>query len=646
MAYTGSTPLLEGQINALLDAPGVLAEVYDRVARELIETLRPEGYFEGMGESELGWPSSDRIGPEGLLGRTRLVDAIYRGVPGLRDRRLFEAHEQFRGLNAAYHEGSRMYLQLKEQFVSRGAGTAQDFLKRYQGLLLEALARGEAFLPDVGEAALARGRISRVPLSHAQAVASALSSVAPEDDAQWQEHYLFAGENTRQEGSLRELLRDVAQRTLDYIAAGELLATRFNTYNNLGWFGSSVWKTITDADRVLYSLGEKGEALERARADVRMGQALLIVFFQAHQEDAAKLKPENFWYGQHYSYLTRDLIDLIVRLVDQVNNLAQTAGLPEELEVPPLLAGTAKGRFLEYPHVGKTSDLTPLQRGLRFARWARACWRVGRTRRRISQANLTPPQRYQKAWDAWLEWSQATMNSFDIRLKVTVDPLFAPLAKELDLGSGKRRVLFLPAHQGMLEHFVVFSVFQSKEFLEAIGWEKPIPFVQLARTGLAHSTAVKIGPWEMSIFGVSPDTFDSMFEDVDGYITRESIETSAHIIPRILDAMEERPGLIYPMGTTAAFREQVFPLQHALFAKLPQDVVIVPVVFRGSHALWPRCPKGNMKINPGVVEAVILPPMPGETTLLPKRGSLRVQSEVAALFQAVHISHLLNPEVV
>ena len=80
-----------------------------------------------------------------------------------------------------------------------------------------------------------------------------------------------------------------------------------------------------------------------------------------------------------------------------------------------------------------------------------------------------------------------------------------------------------------------------------------------------------------------------------------------------------------------------------VFAKLPQDIVIVPVAFRGSHSLWPKCPAGNLNIRPGVIEAVVSPPMLGETTLLPKRGSLRIQAEAAALFQAVHIATLLNP---
>jgi hypothetical protein len=39
----------------------------------------------------------------------------------------------------------------------------------------------------------------------------------------------------------------------------------------------------------------------------------------------------------------------------------------------------------------------------------------------------------------------------------------------------------------------------------------------------------------------------------------------------------------------------------------------------------------------------VAPPMLGETTLLPRRRSLRIQLEAANLFQAVHITTLLNP---
>ena len=631
----------------LLQDPARLGAAYDQAAAELIAAVRPEGYFEGWSTGDLTWPAggADEIGLEGLRKRARIVDAIYRGVPALRDRRLKEAHDQFDKLTPAYHEGSRIYLRLRDQFVASGAGTARDFLKRYQSLYVEALAKGDDFSPDPAETSLARARISRVPLSHARSVAEALSRVAMDDDPHLQAEYDCTVDGETWKGSLRELLEDVAQRTLHYIAAGELFATRYNTYNNLGWFGSSVWKVVAEADVLLYRIEESDPARSATlKADVDLGRSMLVEFLAAHREDPSRLRPENYWYGQPYSYLTRDMIDLSARIVEGVNSAVRDRDGLAEMALPPLLTGSRTGRFLDYAHVGVTKELTSFQRKLRMLKWASRCWRVGKRRRRIAEEDLTPSLRHERAWQVWLDWSRDTMNAFGIRLEVTIAPMFRTLVREMDLSGGGQKILFLPSHQSMLEHFVVFSVFNDPVFLDAMGWDRSRPVVQLARTGLAKSTSVKIGSREISIFGMSPDKFDRMFETVDGFITRDSVDISSHTIPRILKEMEHRPGLIYPMGTTASFDVQLFPLQHALFAKLPQDVVMIPIAFRGSHALWPKCPARNLNINPGVIEAVILPPMPGETTLLPRRRSLRIQLEAANLLQAVHISNLLNPE--
>ena len=103
-------------------------------------------------------------------------------------------------------------------------------------------------------------------------------------------------------------------------------------------------------------------------------------------------------------------------------------------------------------------------------------------------------------------------------------------------------------------------------------------------------------------------------------------------------------GSANPFGTTAAFELQIMPMQHLLFAYLPEDIVIVPMAFRGIHSLWPKSPRGNMNVGSGVVEVYVSPPMLGETTLLPRKRSLRTQLEPATFFQAAHIATLLNPE--
>ena len=71
----------------------------------------------------------------------------------------------------------------------------------------------------------------------------------------------------------------------------------------------------------------------------------------------------------------------------------------------------------------------------------------------------------------------------------------------------------------------------------------------------------------------------------------------------------------------------------------------MPIALRGIHSLWPKCPKGNVRVGPGTVEAIISPPMLGETTLLPRKRALRTQLEPATLFQAVHIATLLDPQL-
>ena len=640
----------------LFEDPDRMLAIYDQSVQELIEAVRPEGYFDGWDADSLVWPpsrsESGPIGLEGLLHRVRLVDAIYQGVPERRGGRLSEAHAQFARLTSAYHEGNRMYMQLKAQFVARGAGDEQEFLQLYQTFYLEALAKGDLFSPDAGEASLEQVRITRVPLSHAQAVAEALSSVDLDDDPRWEAVYACELDGTATEAPLRDLLRDVAQRTLELIAAGGLLSTRFNYLNNFAWFGCSVWKVMTDVEFLLHQLGTRpgadAAAVEALRSDLRLGQSMMIEFFQAHQEDPTRLRPESYWYGQEYSYLTRDLIDLTVGLADRANRLDRAAKAGDdtgirELTPPPLLAGRPAGRFLEYPHVGRQAELSSLRRRWRFGRWVKASAKLGWRKKRLAEEDLEDRRRQELAWQACLEWGRATLQVFGIQVRIQIDPEFSAVARDIALGSGKQKVLFLPTHQSLLDHAVMYYVLQRPEVLAAMGWQRPMPCVILARTGLARA-GIRIGTWNITQFGISSDTFDRLMEEVDGYVMLERSGATGHTTPRIAGALEERPGIIYPMATTAAFDNQCFPLQHAMFAHLPQDVVMIPVAFRGIHSLWPKCPKGNIRINPGVVEAVISPPMLGETTLLPRRRSLRVQAEAAALFQAFHIATLLNPD--
>ncbi len=652
-----SRPLYE---ELLVDPKRMLA-MYDQAAGEIIEVARSDGHFDGWNPAELKWPPShSESGPidlPGLKQRARLITTINDGVPRLRDSRLSEAHEHFMHATPGYHRANRIYFQVKDQFLARYPGPDRDFLQLYQSLYLDALAHGDLFVPDAGEAALERAKISRVPLSLAQAVAEVLPTIGPGDDPRWSDAYSYTLDGVTTEAPLRDLLGEVAQRTLDYIAAGGLLATRYNTYNNFAWFGSSVWKVITDADLLHHQLKRSSEgrldpsSLDSLWADIHRAQSMMIEFFAAHRENPAQLKPAGYWYGHQYTYLTRDMTDLAKRIVARANALiGRIRGSPQadveplrELSMPPLLAGEAEGRFLEYSHVGRTAECPRWQRVAKLGRWVVPSWKLGRRKLRLADSPLDGDQRKELAWQDFLAWGEATLRIFDIRVNVHIDPAFAPIAEELDLKNGTKKLLFLPTHQSLLDHPVMYHVLQSPELLAAMGWEKPLPCVLLARTRLADA-GVKLGSWSITMFGVSAKTFDRLLEDVDGYVTLERTKDTDPTTQRLVQALEERPGLTYPAGTTVAFDVQSPPLQHALFALLPQDVVIIPFALRGIHSLWPKCPKGNLNVNPGLIEVVVSPPMPGETTLLPRRRSLRTQVESAALFQAVHIASLLNPE--
>ncbi|MYD60594.1 MAG: hypothetical protein F4W91_06110 [Gemmatimonadetes bacterium] len=629
----------------LLDDLEQMLAIYDQSVQLMLEAVRHDGYFDDLDPDALVWPKSQSgaMDMEALQFRAQLVDAIFQSLPQVRDERLDEAYRPFAELLPQYHTGSRIYLQLRRQFVERGRGDAKDFLRLYQSLYLKALAQAELHAPRAVEEALAQVHITQVPMSHARAVAEALDNVAADEDAHWAEEYSCERDSERIEGTLRDLLQDVAQRTLNLIAAGGLLSTRYNYLTNFGWFGVSVWKVIVDAEVALAQLRDDVDA-DGIDDDVLHIKALLIEFLHAHQEDPTKLRPRLYWYGQEYSYLTRDMIDLSVKLICDVNAQIDRVGQSvSRMEIPALLADTARGRFLEYSNVGRRGQFSKLQRGMRFARWMGTSLKVGRQKKKLLEREADPIRRREAGWRTWLDWGRRTLDIFDIRVDVHIDPHFEAIVRDLGADAEDRRLIFLPTHQSLFDHPVLYKVLQSREFMNAMGWERPEPCVILARTGLARS-GIKIGSKQITQFGMTSEVFDQILENVDGYVMLERSRAAGHTTQRVAQALTERPGVIYPMATTAAFAIQQFPLQHGVFAQLPQDVVIVPIAYRGLHALWPKCPKGNININPGQVDVWVSSPMLGETTLLPKRRSLRIQSEAAALFQAVHIATLLNPE--
>lgn len=283
---------------------------------------------------------------------------------------------------------------------------------------------------------------------------------------------------------------------------------------------------------------------------------------------------------------------------------------------------------------------------MRLAKWAQMSYSWGRGKvaleRALDRGNATEEETVVRAWKAATDWGTASIEALGVEVDVTIDPHFEEMAAGLGVSEAGRRLAFMPTHQSLLDHPVMYHTLQRPELTSAMGWDDPHPCAILARRGLGRH-GVRIGGWSITMFGLSSDRFDALQEKVDGYVMLDRADTE-HTTTRLSVALDGRPGVVYPMGTTAAFALQNFPVQHALFAYLPQDVVIIPMAFRGIHSVWPKCPKGNLKISPGRVEVYVCPPVSGETTMLPRRRSLRVQAETAALLQAIHIGALFDPE--
>jgi hypothetical protein len=633
----------------LLEDPVELDATYDLVAQEFIEVGRLEGHYDSWDPEDLVWPQASGSTKEDILKhRLKLVRRLEDRIPDRRALRLREAHRDYIELEKDYHEACRVYVQVKKRVIESGAGSAEDVLGLYQSLYLEAIATGRLFSPDTGEEALGKAQVTHVPLSHAQTVAEALSGVTVSDDPRWNLPVHFSSRGVAREETLKEALQFVAQRTLAFIGAGGLLATRYNTYTNFAWFGCSLWRILLEVDWTCSRLEAAGKArviVKRIRRAFPLAKARMVEFVQAHREDPSKLRPENYWYGSSYSYLTRDMIDDARKAIRVVNRLIRSH-LPDQAQIaePAILSSKVEGPFTEYDHVGAYgSRAGGRSRVRRLLSWGRRSWAMGKAKRQLDMAELPEEERYFRAWKLAQKWGTESIEALGVDVDVRIDPEFEATARALDLGRDPSiKTLFLPTHQALLDHPVMYHVLQRPEIVEAMGWDAPRPCVILARTGLARH-GVRIGSWSFTMFGMSSDRFDDLQENVDGYVMLDRGGSASHTTAALAKALKTRPGIIYPMGTTAAFALQNFPLQNALFSYLPPDIVIIPVAFRGIHSIWPKCPKGNLNINPGKVEAYFAPPMLGETTLMPRRRSLRVQSEAAALFQAVHIANLFDP---
>ena len=610
-----------------------LIEQYDETAEQLLQVALSDGHFSGR--DGVGWPGGSEPTLEALGQRAQLIATIHEGIPTRREQRLADAHARYEQARPAYHQANRLYLRLQADFCQQGEGDERDFLQLYQEVYLQALGRDDPIELDEGEKALVQLRVARVPLSHAHAVAEKIGASEGED-ARWQHPYTVEWDDVQRAGSLRQLLTSIAESVVDFLAAGELLAIRYNTFSNFIWLGISCWKAITDVELALAQSGaDPNDELDKS---VLLGKSMLLQFMRAHLEDPAQIKPREYWYGQEYSYLTRDLIDLSRSIVKEANDLRLGP-----VDLPPLLGGDIKGRFLEYGDVGKTQELSTWGRRKRLLRWAMLFRRTGKRKMHLLQSNVEEKERLRRAWEQNREWAHESLDIFGIEVDIRIDPLFAPIAEDLALGSGKHKILFLPTHQSVFDHPVMNYVLNDENFMRALGWGEPTPCTILARSQLTAMGSLTVFGRTFTPIGFTPEEVDRMMEEADGHVVMSRSADTGSPTRRFAKLLDERPGVVYPAGTTSSYALQCLPMQHGLFAHLPPDLVLIPLAFRGIHSLWPKCPKGNLHIRPGRVEVVVGPPILGQTTLLPRKRALRTQLEPATLFQAVHIADLYNP---
>ena len=610
-----------------------LIEQYDDTAEQLLQVALSDGHFSGR--DGVGWPGGSKPTLEALGQRAQLIAIIHEGIPTRREQRLADAHARYEQARPAYHQANRLYLRLQADFCQQGEGDERDFLQLYQEVYLQALGRDDPIELDEGEKALVQLRVARVPLSHAHGVAEKIGASEGEN-ARWQHTYAVEWDDVQRAGSLRQLLTSIAEAVVDFLAAGELLAIRYNTFSNFIWLGISCWKAITDVELALAQSG--ADANDELNESVLLGKSMLLQFMQAHLEDPAQIKPREYWYGQEYSYLTRDLIDLSRSIVKEANDLRLGP-----VDLPPLLGGDIKGRFLEYGDVGKTQELSTWGRRKRLLRWAMLFRRTGKRKMNLLQSNVEEKERLRRAWEQNREWAHESLDIFGIEVDIRIDPLFAPIAEDLALGSGKHKILFLPTHQSVFDHPVMNYVLNDENFMRALGWEEPTPCTILARSQLTAMGSLTVFGRTFTPIGFTPEEVDRMMEEADGHVVMSRSADTGSPTRRFAKLLDERPGVVYPAGTTSSYALQCLPMQHGLFAHLPPDLVLIPLAFRGIHSLWPKCPKGNLHICPGRVEVVVGPPILGQTTLLPRKRALRTQLEPATLFQAVHIADLYNP---
>ena len=514
-----------------------LIEQYDETAEQLLQVALSDGHFSGR--DGVGWPGGSEPTLEALGQRAQLIATIHEGIPTRREERLADAHARYEQARPAYHQANRLYLRLQADFCQQGEGDERDFLQLYQEVYLQALGRDDPIELDEGEKALVQLRVARVPLSHAHAVAEKIGASEGED-ARWQRPYTVEWNDVQRAGSLRQLLTSIAEAVVDFLAAGELLAIRYNTFSNFIWLGISCWKAITDVELALAQSG--AGANDELDESVLLGKSMLLQFMRAHLEDPAQIKPREYWYGQEYSYLTRDLIDLSRSIVKEANDLRLGPSIFHRswAAISRTLSRVWRRR--------KTQELSTWGRRKRLLRWAMLFRRTGKRKMHLLQSNVEEKERLRRAWEQNREWAHESLDIFGIEVDIRIDPLFAPIAEDLALGSGKHKILFLPTHQSVFDHPVMNYVLNDESFMRALGWEEPTPCTILARSQLTAMGSLTVFGRTFTPIGFTPEEVDRMMEEADGHVVMSRSADTGSPTRRFAKLLDERPGVVYPLA--------------------------------------------------------------------------------------------------
>ena len=598
-------------------------ELYNKVSEKLVSIARQEGLLSECFASKWACQQGEENSTPALKARLKLVHEMHEQLLKRKDEVLFASYGPFEEKSEGHFEVQSHYMRVKRQFMEQ-EGDEDRFLKLYHKQYIRALSHLMCLKPKRGEALLVEEKLSHIPFEVSKASASKLAKVPLSREDEKLLNTPFP--DGKEFSSLGEQLRTIAVETLDLLNVGAIFATRFHYFNNFALLGTAAWEAVLSAE---LCLGEQRAEQSFPASDIRHLQDLLAMFIQAHLYNPYDKKR---WYGQAYSYLVRDIIDLSLKLFKALDK-----------EPPSFLAFEKQGRFQEYAHVGGRGKYSKLGKGLKLTRGFFNDRRFGKKRLALSRQPDTPTRRL-KAWKSSLRWGKKICVLAGIKTTCTFHPRLKEALRVLKAHREGKGMLFLPTHQSLVDHPLVYTAFSSKALRDALGWKDAIACTMVARENLGNTFKFEFGSFQSNSFGIPGDKFDHLLETIDKHIIIDS-HSQKSITEAIKQSLDRGPVVIYPMGTATTFATHLFPLQHALFAHIPYNTLLIPMALRGAHSIWPKCPKGNLNIRPGEVEVFFGQPFHAENILFPKQSKLRLQLDIASFFQGVQIKDSLNPQI-